>query len=467
MAALRPACHPLRPTADRRPGRRPRVRAALAGALVAAALLGAAGPGRGEGPVEAAGSREADLLAEAASPFLRVRQRAVEELIAGLPATAEGVRRAFRAGGDDLRADLAPVLAAAAGPEDLRLLLAAYATGSDGLAAAARAALLARAEVVRAALPALRAGPPALDATPGARALADLEALLERDLVESTFLSRRSRSGGTGSYRGQFDVLKPWRETALTVCLHILRDWDLRLPGTYAAGGFRWLRPVQDVLDPWDARDLALTALGDLAQPGDRDLIARLEDYAQFLEALPSGYDDGPFEAEPERGAFYEGVLALLSRLAPQRWSARVRRRVLDLWGSGFSVNRETAAMLALKAGWYEEAVRYYQRLILSRDNTSPATHHYNLACAICQWSLEPGRNDPARLRERALDELTRAVEEGWLDLPWMQEDGDLHPIRSSPRFRALEERMRRALQLPAPPEPAAAPGGDAPAPGR
>jgi hypothetical protein len=283
--------------------------------------------------------------------------------------------------------------------------------------------------------------------------------MLDRDEVERAFLARKSRSGHTGFYRGQYEVLRPQRELALEVCLHIVTDRALRLPGTASAGGYRFLRPLKQVIDVWEVRGMALNAILDLALPGDVDLVRRLDDYMNELSERPEGDLDG----DVEREALLDDLLATLYRLAPTRYDRRLRMRVaeLDEQGAWSRRNRSEAAQLALRAGWYDQAVRLYQRLV--RGSESPANDHYNLACAYASWALEPGAQDPENLKRAALVHLTRAVEGKWTDIAWMDQDRDLDPIRGTPEFAALRQRILERIGLPEEPAPA----GEGPRPPR
>ena len=69
------------------------------------------------------------------------------------------------------------------------------------------------------------------------------------------------------------------------------------------------------------------------------------------------------------------------------------------------------------------------------------ASDHYNLACAYALWSLEPGEQEPAALRDGRSTTSTRAVNEQWTDVGWMEQDKDLDPIRDTPKYREIVER--------------------------
>lgn len=432
---------------------------ALAGALGPWPRAGAEPPARVAPEDDLAGA-----LARLESPFARERREAAQMLAALLPGSRQAVLSAWRAGSEMRRCAMTGILAADGSPESLRLLVEAWLSGGEALGVRARQALLRDPVAARRALAAARAQSAAGTPAAGSRTLDDLDRLLVRDEVENLFLNRRSRSGGTGYYRGQFAVLLPHREVALEVCFHVLTDRALPLPGTPAAGGYRFLRPVNEVVDIWDVREMALSAVADLAQPTDADLVRRLEGYYTYLLRLKSDEEAGFLLGDPERNMFLDGVLATLFRLDPFTWRRRLEQRIRELWGGGRGFTRsvvemQMAAALTARAGLYGEAAEKYRALLALRSNQTRATDCYNLACAYASWSLEPGSQNPAVLRERALDYLEEAVDESWSDLAWMEEDGDLEPLRSSPRYARLVARVRAALE----PEPEEKPGAPAP----
>jgi Flp pilus assembly protein TadD len=61
------------------------------------------------------------------------------------------------------------------------------------------------------------------------------------------------------------------------------------------------------------------------------------------------------------------------------------------------------------------------------------ATAHYNLACSL---ALSKRRGD-------ALNELKRAVQLGYRDLDWIQQDPDLEPLKNLPEFRELLKELK------------------------
>lgn len=409
-------------------------------ALLLALLSGGTSAARAEppGPPEVTAEARTRLALEGlTSPLQRERQAAARDLIDLLPGARARVLEAWRTGDEGVRATLTEVLAADGSNELLALALEAWRTGGDALAARARSALLVNPEATRRALDAL-AEPPA-GAAPERRSLAAIRALLDRGEVERLFLARKSRSGGTGSYPGQYAELKPYRAVALEVCFHIVTDRAMRLPGTSAVGGYRFVRPPTQVLDVWEVRSMALNAILDLATADDVGLVERLDAYHAELSGRDSGsgaWGDGDIERE----ALMDDVLATLCRLDPTTYSAPLRERVWELEAQGGSLERRESAALALRAGWYAKATELY--LAQLPWSVAPAHDHYNLACAYASWALESSATARATRLSLALQHLELAVAKRWTDIAWMEQDKDLDPIRDTPRYRALKARI-------------------------
>ncbi|MEY3608914.1 MAG: hypothetical protein RLZZ447_1702 [Verrucomicrobiota bacterium] len=81
---------------------------------------------------------------------------------------------------------------------------------------------------------------------------------------------------------------------------------------------------------------------------------------------------------------------------------------------------------LYTRLGRIPDGLRMDRRMVrLEPDNS---TAHYNLACSLAL----------TRRRTDALRELRRALELGYDDFRWMQQDPDLASLRDDPEFRAL-----------------------------
>ena len=106
-----------------------------------------------------------------------------------------------------------------------------------------------------------------------------------------------------------------------------------------------------------------------------------------------------------------------------------------------------TCAGLAIRAGWYEQAIRYYKE-VLSQTTLSRSTSYYNIACAYASWSREVEGAERRRKQDEALRNLETSVALGWTDLGWMEQDGDLDPIRKTARYRALVASIEEKLGL-------------------
>lgn len=83
------------------------------------------------------------------------------------------------------------------------------------------------------------------------------------------------------------------------------------------------------------------------------------------------------------------------------------------------------------KLGRYREGLAVDEALVgLAPDN---ATAHYNFACSLALCGQ----------RNRALDELEKAVELGYDDAEHLTHDEDLRELRTEPRFDALVRRLK------------------------
>lgn len=420
----------------------------LAPVLAALVLAGAAPRARADAPAERASVEV--LIGRLRSPFRIERDAAVADLSARGTEARAAVIAAFRTGDRELRLDLVRVLAADGSKEALDVLLEALPSLQDAATATVvQASLVEHAEQVADTVSAWRdeSGkvPPRV---------AELATLLQRARIEARFLSRKSSSGGTGSYPGQFDVLKPDRRAALEVCLDIFLDRAPKRPGRFPTGTYRFLRPPSFFVDSIELRAMALHAIAELATPDDRDVLDALAGSLDTLEEAIAARG-GRFWA-PVEAALADGVLATMAKLrgqdpTPERYASEDRpaprgatwRELADEtveWLARQIDHLDDAAALALQLTDFRRAVQLYERLRMRSEGAIPA---YNLACALARWSREPGELDPSRLRARALLAITDAVDSGYADWAWMEQDRDLDPIRDEPGFKALLQRMK------------------------
>jgi predicted Zn-dependent protease len=86
---------------------------------------------------------------------------------------------------------------------------------------------------------------------------------------------------------------------------------------------------------------------------------------------------------------------------------------------------------LYTRQGRIADGLRMDRRLV--KLQPANATAHYNLACSL---ALSKRKTD-------ALRSLRNAVELGYDDLDWMQQDPDLDPLKNHPDFRALLRELK------------------------
>ncbi len=91
----------------------------------------------------------------------------------------------------------------------------------------------------------------------------------------------------------------------------------------------------------------------------------------------------------------------------------------------------------------YASAAEWFGQLTANLEGVDARMAHYNLAC-IAALSGEGGR---------AVEQLRGAVEDGFLDVAWMLEDGDLVSVRERDDFRLLVSELLGEEALPSAPE--------------
>lgn len=91
----------------------------------------------------------------------------------------------------------------------------------------------------------------------------------------------------------------------------------------------------------------------------------------------------------------------------------------------------EILGSLYTKHGRIADGLKMDRRLVKLQPRN--ATAHYNLACSL---ALSKRKSD-------ALRSLLLAVELGYSDLDWMQQDPDLEALKSHPAFLSLLEQLK------------------------
>ena len=296
--------------------------------------------------------------------------------------------------------------------------------------------------------------------------LAPVETLVRRARVERLFLSRKSRSGSTGSYPGQYDVLRPERALAITMCLAILRNESVKEPNVFPGGSWAFLRPPDFIADGMEFRHMAANALAELVTPSDTKVLDALESlYYEIRRGitqtmLRSQRRAGrPGQAllianvaKAEEALLDTGVLPTLARHRAEDWREKAEARIQQLDAGG---EYDAAAGLCLRLGEYGRAVGYFRDQLRVRD--SPVLAYYNIACAYARWSLDTeSAADRRDYRSRAVTSLVSSVAAGYADWPWIEQDRDLDAIREEPLYKVLVGKLKAEYPArgPSSPEP-------------
>jgi tetratricopeptide (TPR) repeat protein len=124
-------------------------------------------------------------------------------------------------------------------------------------------------------------------------------------------------------------------------------------------------------------------------------------------------------------------ALALLAGRSQVDFEVEFYTRLIAAAPEFHEVLRAQASNLTTK-GRLQDGLAVDKRLVALRP--ADPTAHYNLAC---RYAL-------LRQPDLALHTLRKAVELGYRDFRYMEEDRDLDSIRKDPRFRQLVREYRR-----------------------
>jgi tetratricopeptide (TPR) repeat protein len=277
--------------------------------------------------------------------------------------------------------------------------------------------------------------------------MAELHELLLRGEAERIFLSRKSTSGSTGYYDGQFEALRPYKRQALDLVVAILGDRALPAPGRPIAGRFEFLRPPREEPVFEEIQGMAANAFNELVTPFDT---AYVKAVGSLYDQAELAYDMDP--GDPDAIAVYSDLLLAMYLVFRGRepYGSAMERflQSLDGWSRrGVSRSLSVRAGLLLRLGRYEEAIDAYERAILYDPLVVKVIVHYNMACAYASWSRKLEGRARDEKRTQALDQLEKAVDHLWSDVSWMEEDRDLDPLRDHPRYQALVRRIQREVR--------------------
>ncbi len=408
-------------------------------------------------PKDEAEARISMALALLESPIASERRRGVDRLSALMPGAGPAVLAALESSSWSVQAQLLEVLGRDGSETSIRALLRHLVRADEAQAVRIRLAVVQDVEASARLLADWRKAPQAFvkrggGGADGTRRLQELVDLLRRAEIEAKFLSRKSKSGSTGYYKGQYDLLKGeglepgYRKLALEVVAGIAVDRAIPTPGLYRQGIYRFLRP--HFVDEWEFQSMALNAVAELCTPEDRAVIERLEGRRltllikkerlkeQFLEARSfypydsKEYQDAWFDWDDALGEYLDQI-ATLYIVAPDRYHHTVKAFIDELLGRPRPVRPYSyVAGLQIRCGWYEDAIDSYDDAMRWG---SKAYGYYNQACAYASWSRKEGlaASERDRKLDRAMLALSRSVSYGWSDIDWMNEDRDLDPLRA------------------------------------
>jgi Flp pilus assembly protein TadD len=109
----------------------------------------------------------------------------------------------------------------------------------------------------------------------------------------------------------------------------------------------------------------------------------------------------------------------------------------IAFYESVFRRNREYAEVIELLAGLYTKQGRVADGLRMDRRlvrlQPGNATAHYNLACSLAL----------TKRNRAALEALRQAIELGYNDRDWMQQDPDLDALKHRPEFVELLAQLK------------------------
>lgn len=438
----------------------PRALPSLLACLLAVLFVGPTSAWAEEGaPAGEGRSDVAVALGQLASPVLTERREAVERLLTLMPGARPTLIAALRGATWSVQVQLLEVLARDGGDGSVDALLQHLVQADEAQGVRIRLTLVRDEKASARLLAAWRKDPEAFTqrgGPKGARRLQELADLLRRAEIEATFLARKSKSGSTGYYKGQYDALKGvdrkpgYRKLALQVVTGIAIDRAIPTPGLYRTGIYRFLRP--HYVDEWEFQSMALNAVAELCTSEDKITIEMLEQRriallikrerlkVAFLEArsfyryASKQYQDAWFDWDDALGEYLDQV-ACLYIVSPDRYHRHVEEFIDVLRGHSPRPVRPWSyiAGLQIRCGWYRDAIDSYG---IAMADGSRAYGYYNQACAYASWSRKAGltKGQQERHLNAAMRTLQYAVEFGWSDIDWMNEDRDLDPLRAHRR---------------------------------
>ncbi len=365
----------------------------------------------------------AGTWAEAGEEISRARTLA-DDLHSRFLEEREAAKRALITLGDSAE----PVMIEALGDPDRRVRQAAAevlgAIGSERAVEALLDAFEADFAVMRTVVPRLLAGlgDPARRAVDrrlarrpdGSEALDAVRRAFVQVEVEKILSGLITERYSYGFYAGQFRRVEEIGKSAVPVLMGMFTDPTFEFLST-------------DPKRRHIMRSLAGEALADMQ---DRSIVPALR---ELIESTTS-----PAELAFERQELEDTLAYVLFKLGEKQYLTDMAYRLENYMKSSRRQTDLTPRLVGLlvRMGDYARAEHYYKQILLE-DHMRAGWAFYNLACLYAIQNK----------KKEALDHLERAIEDGFADVDWIKQDGDLRNLHGDPRYEALiraaEERDR------------------------
>ena len=303
-----------------------------------------------------------------------------------------------------------------------------------------------------------------------AKRLEEFSRMVRRSELEQRFIGRKSPTGTTGYYRGQYDILKAYgdQRLALEFVTSLALDEDLQRPGVFDGGTYRFLEPTHVRFE--ELRGMAINAVSELCTPEDGDVITRIwARYERLKRRIRSerlrllrrnlysrfSPNDDEVEAVGADLGLASDYLTVLYNIDPERFRVELENHLESLSDGTWRAPVKPIAVhgmvptIQIRVGRFRAAIEHMLRDIEIDPYASLALNYYNIACAYASWSRVAKGRHASWCRSQAERALQMSFKNGWRDVHWMDEDRDLDPIRDGAAYKSLRRAIFRALDLP------------------